>query len=923
MVTLAIKTKHINNRIARIISYFVWAIPPMIVAIAMLIFLKSNKFYPFGDITMSWGDMDQQTIPLLLDYKRILSGEEGFFFNTKTAGGMNFYGVFFFFISSPFAFLVAFVDETKVALFVNVLVMLKMCAISCAASVYFNVKHPKHPFLNVTLSVLYAYSGYTMYYYQNMMWLDVMCLFPLLLWGLDLLKKGNKWLFVGMLSACLFANFYLCYMIVVFLLLYAFVWLVISRDKKFAIDFVISCLLAAMLTAIVWLPSLVQYFSSGRKSSIIDGLKTSKIFASHQTTLPSIFSVLFLFPFAIAGRNAGDEEQNRDGKTRFVVFLLSLVPIVIEPINKMWQTGSYMSFPTRYAFIPIFLCLSLAMDGLTAEKAGDNSEENGADFIPKKETNFFKKSKKEAPRYALSAVLLGFSIWYFVFAVDYTRTNRTTMDQYAHSLWGNAASFEALLTLCSIAIAIGVLCFVLWRFNFFKPVLLWMTVAVLAFSELYVAPTVYMRGGAHSAERHLQIMELADKIEDDGYYRVKSEAEYSGYDFDANMMGSLGYNALGHFTSLTNGNYMTTMKQFGYTSYWMEVGNSGGTILSDALTSVKYTVQRGSQIDKNKINVYQGEAYGIYETPCYLPLGIISQADIIEEWQETGGQYPRAAFQQRLAEDFFNNPDIVKICDIENATLTNLTMEKDENGKYVLTPNGSQGQITFTLDLEGEHTLYFNAFDENSNALNQAINKKFAIKTSGYSLSEYPTQKRNGILCIGNRKGKQTLTATVKEKVTVQDISVLAIDNAALKEEVSKTKTVGLQAGKSSYAGSYTAEQDECVFLSVAYDEGMTLRVNGKKAKLYEVYDGFTAFYVKAGENDIEITYTPPGFALGAGISVIGAGLCAAICVLWIWKKRSLTLPKICDEIAYYGLLCVGVAVIALVYIIPLVICAL
>ena len=103
----------------------------------------------------------------------------------------------------------------------------------------------------------------------------------------------------------------------------------------------------------------------------------------------------------------------------------------------------------------------------------------------------------------------------------------------------------------------------------------------------------------------------------------------------------------------------------------------------------------------------------------------------------------------------------------------------------------------------------------------------------------------------------------------------------------------------------------------------MSLRINGKKAKLYEVYDGLTAFYVKAGENDIEITYTPPGFALGVAVSAIGAGLCAAICVLWLWKKRSLTTPKLCDEIVYYGLLCVGVAVIAVVYIIPLVLCAL
>lgn len=891
----------------KIISRLVWLFPPIIVAIAMLCFFKARGFYPFGDITISWADMDQQTIPLLLDYKRILSGEEGFFFNTKTAGGMNFFGVFFFFISSPFAFLVVFIEESKVALFVNVLVMLKMCAISCTASVYFYKKHPNAPFLNIALSVLYAFSGYVMYYFQNLMWLDVMCLFPLLLFALDDLKEGKRAFFIIVLTACLFANFYLSYMIVVFLLLYVPIWLLISKNKKFATDFILACAIAALLSAIVWLPSLVQYFSSGRKGSIIESLQSSGIFTSYATTFPSIFSVLFLFPFALSKVNG----KTQDGKLRFILFLLSLVPIVIEPINKMWQTGSYMSFPTRYVFIPIFLCLTLAMDCLVYKR------ENAKDQADEKELALKQKIKKQAPRYALSFVLLAISIWYLVFAIEYTRTNRETMDQYAHSLWGNSASFEALLKLYVLAIAIGVLCYLTWKCNFFKPVLLWTSIAVLAFSELYVAPNVYMRAASHSVERHLQIMELADKIEDEGFYRVKSSEEYSGYDFDANMMGSIGYNALGHFTSLTNAEYMTAMKLFGYTSYWMEVGNSGGTILSDALMSVKYSVKRS----RSGADVYQGTAYGISKTPQYLPLGIITQADIIEEWQPSDGIYPRAQMQKRLAQDFFGNADFVQTYSLKDATLNGLTVE-EADGKYLLTPQGSKGEIIFNVQSDTLQNLYFNAFDENSNKLNQAINKKFSIKTSKYSLSQYPTQKRNGLLSLGEYTGATKITVTVTDSVTVRDVSVVAIENQALGEEIEKTKTVGMTAVKNGYDGRYIAQGGECVFLSVAYDEGFTLKINGKKAQLHEVYDGFMAFYLKEGENKIEIRYCPPGFAFGACITVIGVGLCAAACVLWIWKKRRVVISEKCDAVTYYVMLAVGAAVVCLVYLMPLVLCA-
>ena len=168
----------------------VWLVPPVIVCLAMLVLFETNGLYPFGSKTIAWCDMDQQVIPLLIDFKDILSGKEGFFFSFKNAGGMNFFGVFFFFLSSPFSILVAFVDKAKIILFANVLVLLKLCTISLTASLYFRKKHPDNPLLNVFLSVLYAYSGYTMMYYQNIIWLDIVYLFPLLMLGLEYLKEG-------------------------------------------------------------------------------------------------------------------------------------------------------------------------------------------------------------------------------------------------------------------------------------------------------------------------------------------------------------------------------------------------------------------------------------------------------------------------------------------------------------------------------------------------------------------------------------------------------------------------------------------------------------------------------------------------------------------------------------------------------------
>ena len=41
------------------------------------------------------------------------------------------------------------------------------------------------------LGVLYAFSGYAMLYYQNIVWLDMMALFPLLLLGLKAIGENT------------------------------------------------------------------------------------------------------------------------------------------------------------------------------------------------------------------------------------------------------------------------------------------------------------------------------------------------------------------------------------------------------------------------------------------------------------------------------------------------------------------------------------------------------------------------------------------------------------------------------------------------------------------------------------------------------------------------------------------------------------
>ena len=91
---------------------------------------------PFGEKSLSWCDMDQQTVPLLAEFRRVLiEGED--LFRSPGAGGINFWGIFFFFLASPFSVLCTLVPAESLPWFMNWLVLLKMAACAGTAGLLF------------------------------------------------------------------------------------------------------------------------------------------------------------------------------------------------------------------------------------------------------------------------------------------------------------------------------------------------------------------------------------------------------------------------------------------------------------------------------------------------------------------------------------------------------------------------------------------------------------------------------------------------------------------------------------------------------------------------------------------------------------------------------------------------------------------
>ncbi|MBR1771791.1 MAG: YfhO family protein, partial [Lachnospiraceae bacterium] len=111
-----------------------------------------------------------------------------------------------------------------------------------------------------------AMSGFLMAYNWNIMWLDAVILLPLILWGLErLVKEGKPFLYCLTLAVSIWSNFYLSMMICMFLVLY-FGYLLLTGQsdmqarnggwRRAVREFVVFSLLAGGIAAVLLVPEI-------------------------------------------------------------------------------------------------------------------------------------------------------------------------------------------------------------------------------------------------------------------------------------------------------------------------------------------------------------------------------------------------------------------------------------------------------------------------------------------------------------------------------------------------------------------------------------------------------------------------------------------------------------------------------------------
>ena len=191
--------------------------------IMTIIFIFMGVF-PFGDKTLFTIDLGQQYIDFYAEYKHTWSGHLErlvYSFNKGIGGEMT--GIWAYYLMSPLNFIFLLTPFQYLDVAVTLLILIRYGLAGWSMGYYLKNMHDSPLSRILVFSTSYALSGYMVNYQFNLMWMDGFILLPLICLGLEKILKGKSpIIYIIALALCLISNYYIAFMICLFMILYFF-----------------------------------------------------------------------------------------------------------------------------------------------------------------------------------------------------------------------------------------------------------------------------------------------------------------------------------------------------------------------------------------------------------------------------------------------------------------------------------------------------------------------------------------------------------------------------------------------------------------------------------------------------------------------------------------------------------------------------
>lgn len=855
-----------KNFLQKNLIYILSALIPVIL---MLMIFIAREIYPFGDESFLHIDMYHQYFPFLTEFYHKVKNGESLFYSFQTGIGSNFLALYVYYLASPFNWLSLLVPENLLIEFMTYFVVLKIGACGFTFSYYLRKHFCSDSFSIIFFAVFYALSGYMAAYNWDVMWLDCIVLAPLILLGLErLVNEGKCKLYCITLALAILSNYYICIMICIYLVLYFFVLLISAKEKgKALLRFTWYSLLAGGMAAVLLLPELAALFFTEFSNSnfpkkmtsyfsILDMLARHSMNVPVETGLdhwPNLYcgvAVFFLLPLYVLKKGVPLKEKL---PKLFLLFFL-LLSFSTNTLNFIWHGMNYPdSLPCRQSFLYIILLLTVCYEALLGIEAYSRRTLGACAFgvfgfllLCQKliDTEMFTHS------IFLSTLFMLFSYCILIFYYHHTMHPENGM---LHSPVKKQALLYIALALCMLEAGLN---------TFITSV-----------------PTVNRSNYLKSYDDYYTLMDRTAAA-DPGFYRVEKFRRITKND---GML--LSYPSASLFSSTSNAHVKDFYGKYGMQNSKVYYNYEGSTPLTAALLNVKYMISKEelSPGSLYRLADREGELY-LYENRYALPFGFFLDTETAGKSDNTllaleklFGSIETLEAQIKDESEEALAEEALSPLTIQNRLVTALSIT-EPLFETLSTEKVSDKTIRITAEKNG----YIYCFTDSSkiNEITASFYEDTELKTL-----EFTKLKNEYIMNLGYHRIGDVITLETEDNASFY-LSAYTMNENVLAQCISKLseQTLTLDFFDSTHIrGHITADRTGNLVLSVPYEPGWTLKLDGTVTEMNIFEDTFISVPLSAGEHTIELSYYPAG--LNAGILVSVLSLAAFLGTLYL-KKR-------------------------------------
>lgn len=814
----------IQGKIVYILAFLI----PFVVLVAIYF---ARGIFPFGENCYLRSDMYHQYLPFYSELWNKLRDHTTLTYSFNIGLGVNFTALYAYYLSSPINWFIFLFPHKYLIEVMNGLIILKMCFSSVTFTYYISKRFKTNNIYISVFGMFYALSGYLAAYSWNIMWLDCVLLFPLIALGLERLVKEKKCLLYSVtLGLAILSNYYIAIMICITLIFY-FIFLLLTETtngiKGYLINiknFALHSLLAGGLSACLLIPEL--YALGYTVSSDI----------SFPKTLTEYFPVLQMIARHLINVETHLAlEHHPNIYCGVAVFLLLPLYIMNKKISSKEKAG-------KCALIAIFL--------LAFNLNIPNFVWHGLHFpnsLPCRQSfiyvfilltmcyDAFKDIKNYSKKELTSALWI--ALGFMLFA-----------DQF---LQESVVDFKAIY-ISTAFIAVYMLIIYIYRSRklpYMVFLFLFFTFTILECAINFEETALGTTNRTYYLADNQAIETLLDRVEesDDSFYRIE---KFSGLK-TKNDAAWNNYNSASTFSSTSNGGLSKLYGYLGMESSTNAYSYSGATFLSSALLNVKYLIS-DTQLGESKLLSYVDyvdDRY-IYKNNYLLPFGFMLPNDFEETWD-------------------MKNSDPFKVQNsfiYESAGVDNVFVKLNTQA---LTSTSAKIQVAKT-----QH-VYIRITNTNIKSVNVYINDN----SKTYNI------KHNHIIDLGVINATDDVRITTDDSDNSLSLNAYTINETAFIDAINTLTNNSFTMtsfDETHINGTVTSSFDGKLLLSLPYDNGWSIYVDGEKVKQGSINEALTTIDITAGTHDVKMKYSPEGFKLG----VLITSICVIIVIVLFLAER-------------------------------------